>query len=66
MASNDKFWSDPESGFSFGLSELRQAGAARELKPFAPPPPKEKIGFDPYNTSGSFDRKKNWNRVGKR
>jgi hypothetical protein len=21
---------------------------------------------DPYNTSGSFDRKKNWERVGKR
>ena len=26
----------------------------------------EKRGFDPYNTSGSFDRKKNWMRVGKR
>jgi len=23
-------------------------------------------GSDPYNTSGSFDRKKNWSRVGKR
>ena len=23
-------------------------------------------GNDPYNTSGSFDRKKNWARVGKR
>ena len=23
-------------------------------------------GFDPYNTSGSFDRKKHWERVGKR
>ena len=23
-------------------------------------------GFDPYNSSGSFDRKKNWERVGKR
>jgi len=26
----------------------------------------EKCGSDPYNTSGSFDRKKNWMRVGKR
>ena len=26
----------------------------------------ETSGFDPYNTSGSFDRKKNWARVGKR
>ena len=23
-------------------------------------------GSDPYNTSGSFDRTKNWSRVGKR
>jgi hypothetical protein len=23
-------------------------------------------GSDPYNTSGSFDRKKNWARIGKR
>jgi hypothetical protein len=23
-------------------------------------------GSDPYNTSGSFDRKKNWARVGRR
>lgn len=26
----------------------------------------EKSGFDPYNTSGSFDRSKHWLRVGKR
>ena len=26
----------------------------------------EQRGSDPYNTSGSFDRKKNWARVGKR
>ncbi len=26
----------------------------------------EPRGSDPYNTSGSFDRKKNWARVGKR
>jgi hypothetical protein len=32
-------------------------------------PPKsarDQRGSDPYNTSGSFDRKKNWARVGKR
>jgi hypothetical protein len=23
-------------------------------------------GFDPYNSSGGFDRRKNWTRVGKR
>jgi len=27
---------------------------------------KDDRGSDPYNTSGSFDRKKNWARVGKR
>jgi hypothetical protein len=26
----------------------------------------EQRGSDPYNTSGSFDRTKNWARVGKR
>jgi hypothetical protein len=26
----------------------------------------ENRGSDPYNTSGSFDRKKNWTRIGKR
>lgn len=26
----------------------------------------EARGSDPYNTSGSFDRKKHWERVGKR
>jgi hypothetical protein len=26
----------------------------------------EALGSDPYNTSGSFDRKKHWERVGKR
>jgi hypothetical protein len=28
--------------------------------------PRDQPGNDPYNTSGSFDRKKNWERVGKR
>jgi len=32
----------------------------------APPKANEARGVDPYNTSGSFDRKKHWERVGKR
>jgi hypothetical protein len=28
--------------------------------------PREDRGNDPYNTSGSFDRTRNWARVGKR
>ncbi len=37
------------------LDEEQQRKAANEAR-----------GFDPYNTSGSFDRKKHWARVGKR
>jgi hypothetical protein len=58
---------DPDADFSFGVSELRQATVPR--KPQEPAPTKaanENRGFDPYNTSGSFDRKQNWARVGKR
>ena len=68
MANDDKSRIDPESAFSFGVSELRRAKTAQELslesvpaKAAAP-----KLGGDPYNTSGSFDRKNNWKRVGKR
>jgi hypothetical protein len=32
----------------------------------APPEPTSDRGSDPYNTSGSFDRKKHWARVGRR
>jgi hypothetical protein len=34
---------------------------AQALKPLKP-----ERNSDPYNTSGSFDRTKNWSRVGKR
>jgi len=34
---------------------------ANSLKPMKP-----ERNSDPYNTSGSFDRTKNWSRVGKR
>ncbi len=37
------------------LDEEQQRNAANEAR-----------GFDPYNTSGSFDRRKHWARVGKR
>ena len=40
----------------FGLSLIEDA-----RKPVT-----EQRGSDPYNTSGSFDRKKNWARIGKR
>jgi hypothetical protein len=69
MTSEHKTRTDSESTFSYGVSELRQANAAPKLSVESPAPLKaanEQRGFDPYNTSGSFDRKKNWARVGKR
>jgi hypothetical protein len=57
------------ANFSFGTRELQQAERAGGLA-IENPPRKQKQddggGFDPYNTSGSFDRRKNWSRVGKR
>jgi hypothetical protein len=68
MASNDTIGNDPESTFSYGVRELRKAKTAPELRVASAPlkAANEQRGFDPYNTSGSFDRKKNWARVGKR
>jgi hypothetical protein len=68
MQSNHKTRNDPESIFSFGVRELRQARAARELSAAVAPVKAggNERGGDPYNTSGSFDRKKNWAKVGKR
>jgi hypothetical protein len=78
MASADKD-NDENSGFSFGVRELRQAKDARHLQATQRPqaPQVEAVirpvksgrhspGNDPYNTSGSFDRARNWARVGKR
>jgi hypothetical protein len=68
MASDDKTGNEPESNFSFAVRDLQQADVVQKLGLDQPPPKaaNENRGFDPYNTSGSFDRKKNWARVGKR
>jgi len=68
MTSRTKSGNDPESTFSFGVREVRRANAAQKLGVDEAPlkAANEKPGCDPYNTSGSFDRKKNWMRVGKR
>jgi hypothetical protein len=68
MQSDHKTRNAPESTFSFGVRELQRANAAHTLSvDLAPPKTAEKTsGVDPYNTSGSFDRKKNWASVGKR
>jgi hypothetical protein len=46
----------PQAPKSFGLSLDME-----KIKPTKP-----ERNADPYNTSGSFDRTKNWARVGKR
>jgi hypothetical protein len=73
MTDHDKTRNEPESAFSFAVSELRRAKRTQEAAPkvFGVDPAtlkvvNEKHGFDPYNTSGSFDRKNNWSRIGKR
>ena len=57
-----------DTNFSFAVTELRQARAAQALA-LDPGPKKvcfKEQGSDPYNTSGGFDRTKNWTRVGRR
>jgi hypothetical protein len=58
-----------DSNFSFGVREMRTVKKKRE--PLGLDTSKLKVvnedhGSDPYNTSGSFDRTKNWTRVGRR
>jgi hypothetical protein len=68
MVKDDKSANEGESSFSFGVTEMRERERADSLA-LEQPPRKRKDdggGFDPYNTSGSFDRKKHWERVGKR
>jgi hypothetical protein len=57
-----------DTNFSFAVRELRQAKAAANLvlDPGPRKPCYNDQGSDPYNTSGGFDRTKNWTRVGKR
>jgi hypothetical protein len=69
MASDHKTPDDPESTFSFGVREIKHAATAKDLSLVDTSRLKaanENRGVDPYNTSGSFDRKRNWTRVGKR
>jgi hypothetical protein len=68
MASDEKSVNDRDPKFSFAVRELRQAAQTERLELENAPrkAANEARGFDPYNTSGSFDRKKHWTRVGKR
>jgi hypothetical protein len=56
--------------FRLDTRELRRGpnekSAAPAIGPAEPNPRDAGGGFDPYNSSGGFDRRKNWERVGKR
>jgi hypothetical protein len=70
MANGSKVSNDQDPNFSFGTRELRDARRAEALAVEEPPGKIQNAdaggGFDPYNSSGSFDRRKHWERVPKR
>ena len=62
-----------DTGSSIGARESRPPRAAQSAQPLQLAKVKGRVkllregsGSDPYNTSGSFDRTRNWARVGKR
>jgi hypothetical protein len=57
-----------DANFSFGVRELRKAKTRESLSLNTGKLKlvNEDRGNDPYNTSGGFDRTKNWTRIGKR
>ena len=74
MTSNEKDRGEQEAASNVGerRRERRRAeDVARIIRTLSldvgsAPAAEQDRGSDPYNTSGSFDRKKNWTRVGKR
>ena len=68
MSSDDKTRNEMDTTFSFGVRELRRARHEQQLSVGDAPlkAVNENRGSDPYNTSGSFDRTKNWTKIGKR
>jgi len=70
MANSNEVSSNQDPKFNFGTRELRDARRAEALavKQSSSKPKTADAGggFDPYNSSGSFDRRKHWERVPKR
>jgi hypothetical protein len=73
MASNERDRGDQESAISVERrrEQRRAEDVARIIRTLSldvesPKASEKDLGSDPYNTSGGFDRKKNWTRVGKR
>ncbi len=73
MASNEKARGDQEAAVSIERrrEQRRAEDVARIIRTLSldvesPKAADKDMGSDPYNTSGGFDRKKNWTRVSKR
>ena len=67
MSNANKNSSGRNPSFGSAAREARRADAQSVDEPSVNPKNQDAGGgFDPYNTSGSFDRRKNWERVGKR
>ena len=58
----------PEPPFSFGVGEIERAStpAALDVEPALLEVVDEDPGFDPYNSTGSFDRNDAWSRIRRR
>jgi hypothetical protein len=77
MAQNDESAVNRDTRFTFGVRELEEAQSAPSLtleiaRPKVPlrsllgaplSAMDESRGFDPYNTSGTIDRKNHWSRT---
>jgi hypothetical protein len=68
MAQSDESATDGNTRFTFGVRELEETQSARSLTLEIAPPEAplramdESRGFDPYNTSGTLNRKNHWSR----
>ena len=68
MASDNRSSANRSTAFGLRKRGLREASPSQGLSLDELPckTADNQAGSDPYNTSGSFDRKLNWARVGKR
>jgi hypothetical protein len=70
MSNGNKISSNRDPKLSFATRELREVRRAqpRAAEESSRKPENNGLGdgCDPYNSSGSFDRRKHWERVGKR
>jgi hypothetical protein len=68
MNTDHKLSNDRNATLAPGARKVPQTPVRHALSLTTEPPKvaKDQRSTDPYNTSGSFDRTKNWTRVGKR